>query len=110
MPADRSYYVTVEVPFPSEDYEWRLTRVRDRMRAADVDVKYVTEPESLYYLTGYQNSWFRSHSPREWPPITCAVVPRDHDGVLFIEGAEDEYLARSATSSVPAAVPGRCGS
>jgi len=100
MAGSRSHYRTEEVPFPEAEYEQRLTRVRDRMDDADLDLLYCTEPESLYYLTGYRNSWFKSHSPQDWPPITSTVVSRDHEGVLFLEAAEDEYLARSTTSSV----------
>lgn len=98
MTGRRSHYVTDEVPFPAAEYERRLAAVQERMDDLDLDLLYCTEPESLYYLTGYRNSWFRSHSPRDWTPVTSGVVARDDGTVLFLEVAEDEHLARSTTA------------
>jgi Xaa-Pro aminopeptidase len=77
MTGRRRHYVTDEVPFPAAEYERRLAAVQELMDDLNLDLLYCTEPESLYYLTGYRNSWFRSHSPRDWTPVTSGIVARD---------------------------------
>jgi Xaa-Pro dipeptidase len=41
-------------PFPAEEYESRLRRVREQMARRDVECLLVTSPGNVCYLTGYQ--------------------------------------------------------
>lgn len=43
------------LPFNEAEYARRLTAVRDKMRAADIDVLLISIPQNYYYLTGYQS-------------------------------------------------------
>ncbi len=43
----------LDVPFSREEYRGRLARIRARMEADQIDVLYLTAPESLFYVSGY---------------------------------------------------------
>ena len=47
--------------FPTGEYERRVERVRDRMRAAGLDALLVTDPANMNYLTGYESWSFYVH-------------------------------------------------
>lgn len=42
-----------ECPFPKAEFQARLVRVRDLMRARELDALLLTDPADIYYLTGY---------------------------------------------------------
>ncbi|MBW0147044.1 M24 family metallopeptidase [Marinobacter arenosus] len=42
-----------ECPFPPEEYDQRLSRVRNRMEADDIDALLLTDCSDIFYLTGY---------------------------------------------------------
>jgi len=42
-----------ECPFPPEEYQQRLARVRQRMADDDIDALLLTECSDIFYLTGY---------------------------------------------------------
>ena len=48
----------LDLPFSIEEYKARLSGVRARMAAADIDILLVTGPENLCYLSGYQTTGY----------------------------------------------------
>ncbi|MBW7470687.1 Xaa-Pro peptidase family protein [Marinobacter sp. M216] len=42
-----------ECPFPPGEYDQRLSRVRNRMEAEDIDALLLTDCSDIFYLTGY---------------------------------------------------------
>jgi Xaa-Pro aminopeptidase len=48
----------LDVPFSREEYRGRLAKIRTRMAADEIDVLYLTAPESLFYLSGYACEWY----------------------------------------------------
>jgi len=83
--------------FPIEEYTSRMTKVREAMARDRIDLLYCSAPESLFYLTGYESSWYRSGSPREWPPLSGLVIKQDVDDPIFFEMAEEEVLVRTTS-------------
>ncbi|CAJ1449227.1 unnamed protein product [Effrenium voratum] len=49
MPSSR-----IPLPFSPEEYAGRLQRVREGMQKEQLDLVVLTEPENIFYLTGYQ--------------------------------------------------------
>ncbi|MEX2259095.1 MAG: Xaa-Pro peptidase family protein [Woeseia sp.] len=86
-----------EVPFPREEYERRLGNVRSRMADAGIDLLYVTNPDHICYLSGYQAEWFQAGGPKAWPAVSGIAVHVDHDHYLHFE-SEDEKLNAQYTT------------
>ena len=57
-----------ELPFPPEEFHARLARTREAMAKAGIDLLFVTAPESLYYLSGFQGEWYQAQSGRAVSP------------------------------------------
>ena len=69
-----------EPAFPVEEYESRLTAVREGMRERDIEVLVVQHPPNVLYLTGYQT--FSSNAGE------CVVVPLEGDPTLLVPPPE----------------------
>ena len=69
-----------EPAFPVEEYEARLTAVRDGMREQDIDALVVHHPPNVLYLTGYQT--FSSNAGE------CVIVPLEGDPTLIVPPPE----------------------
>jgi Xaa-Pro aminopeptidase len=86
-----------EVPFPAEEFRARLTRIRERMAAASIDMLYLMSPESMYYVSGYQNEWYQGQSPRQWPASSAVAVHVDHDRFILFDSEREAILGRIFT-------------
>jgi len=86
-----------EVAFSREEYQRRLDLVRQRMAAAGVDLLYVTNPDHICYLSGYQAEWFQEGGPKSWTGTSGIAVHVDHDHYLHFEN-EDEKLNAEYTT------------
>lgn len=73
------------VVFPDAEYESRLARVREKMRAGGLDLLLVTDHCNLFYLTGYYTFGSGNHA--------CLVVP-----------VEGELTLQICSLEIPAAV------
>jgi ectoine hydrolase len=76
------------VSFDSTEYQARLDRTRERMRARGIDTLVVTDPSNMHYLTGYDGWSF--YTPQG------VVVPHEGDPLLFTR-AMDTGGARLTT-------------
>lgn len=88
-----------EAPFTAEEFQNRLSRLRQRMAAARVDMLYLMAPESLFYLSGYQNLWMQAQSPEQWPASSAIAVHVDHDRYIFFDSEREAVLGRIFTRS-----------
>lgn len=86
-----------EVPFSREEYKRRLDNVRARMADAGIDLLYVTNPDHICYLSGYQAEWFQEGGPKTWSAVSGIAVHVDHDHYLHFEN-EDEKLNAEYTT------------
>ena len=57
----------LEHPFPPEEYQARLTRIRERMSRESIDLLFLTSPEAMNYVSGFQCEWYQAQSPKQWP-------------------------------------------
>ena len=90
IPDEHSRTPTREYPlaFDQSEYADRLTRCRHDMQRRGIDLLYITAPEGHCYLHGYDVSWYRAASTKNWFPTTATVVHVDHDEPIFL-GGED---------------------
>jgi Xaa-Pro aminopeptidase len=89
----------MEAPFSLAEYRDRLQRVRKEMARRRIDLLYLSSPESMYYLSGYQAIWYQAQSPKVWPPMGGVAVHKDHEKFILFESEEEEVKARYATVS-----------
>ncbi len=78
-------------PFPKDELDARLSRVRDRMADAGLDGIVVSLPENIYYLTGLDH----------WGFFAChlLIVPRDGEMVLVARAMEAITIANQVTNA-----------
>ena len=50
--SEKYEHPTYELPFPVSEYKDRLRRLRKAMDIASIDVKIISNPRDLYWLTG----------------------------------------------------------
>jgi Xaa-Pro dipeptidase len=71
-------------PFPLEEYQARLAKVRAEMARRGAEVLLVSEPENLYYLTGYFTTGYWSYQ--------MLVLPLEGDPFFVIRHLERTAL------------------
>jgi Xaa-Pro aminopeptidase len=86
-----------EHAFPKEEYRARLERVRALMNRHKIDCLFLTSPESMCYLTGYQAEWYQAQSPKQWPATSGVAVHRDQDKVILFDTQREQILIRYCT-------------
>jgi len=89
----------MEVPFSLAEYEGRLQRIRTVMAREGIDLLYLTAPESMCYVSGYQAEWYQAQSPKMWPPLSGVAVHVDHDRFILFDTEEEVVMTRYATVS-----------
>jgi len=72
-------------------FENRMTELRRRLDAADVDVALITDDDSVYYFTGYYD-----YLHMEFGRPTILVVPRDGESLLITPSMELEMAEAAA--------------
>lgn len=88
-----------EAPFSVEEFAGRLNRLRRKMAEAKIDMLYLMAPESMYYLSGYQNEWYQAQSPQQWPASSAIAVHVDHDHYILFDSEREAVLGRIFTKS-----------
>ena len=86
-----------EVAFSKEEYRRRLGVVRQRMAISGIDLLYVTNPDHICYLSGYQAEWFQEGGPKTWSGTSGIAVHVDHDHYIHFAN-EDEKLNAEYTT------------
>ncbi len=83
-------------PFPVEEYKIRLKRIRLLMEESNIDMLYLTSPESMNYVSGYDVAWHRVNAPREWYDSQAAgiAVHTDHDKFIHYDLPDEEIPIR----------------
>jgi Xaa-Pro dipeptidase len=89
-----------EVAFPKEEYQRRLQVVRENMSRAGIDLLYVTMPDHLCYLSGYQAEWFQEGGPKSWEGTSGIAVHVDHDQYIHFERENEKLLAEFTTHAL----------
>jgi Xaa-Pro dipeptidase len=83
-----------EFPFSEEEYQRRLEHMRQHMAEQEIDLLYVTAPDSMCYFHGYMARWYRGHSPSVWPPLAGTAIHVDHDRLIHFDFPMEEILLK----------------
>jgi Xaa-Pro dipeptidase len=86
-----------EIPFSRREYQHRLERIRALMNESGIDVIYLTAPDSMYYVSGYQATWYQTESPKAWPAIAGIAVHREKGDMILFEQAGHATLCHYQT-------------
>ena len=86
-----------EAPFTNAEYAERRVRLRAAMEKRGVDLLYLTSPEAVYYLTGYQAIWYQALALAGWEPISGIALHRDADDLIHIECDREQALTNLTT-------------
>ena len=73
-----------DMTFPPEEYERRLTELRERMDKRGLDAVVITDPENLMYLTDYQTTGYSF--------FQALVVPLDDEPVMITRAMEESNV------------------
>jgi Xaa-Pro aminopeptidase len=82
----------LEAAFSLREYRERLDRVRAAMAERDIDLLYLSAPESINYLTGYAAEWYQGNGPAGWMPASGVAVHVDHDHPIQFDDPEEAAL------------------
>jgi Xaa-Pro aminopeptidase len=82
-----------EISFSVAEYQQRLTNVRKAMQAANVDLLFLSSPESMCYLSGYKAEWYQAFGPKQWLPASGIAVHVDADDFIHFDVENEEVLA-----------------
>ena len=88
-----------EAPFPAEEFQNRWQRVRQAMIKQEIDLLFLTSPEAIYYLSGFQGEWYQAQSGRAFPPSSGVAIHRDYDNTIHFETPSEAILTNIATVS-----------
>jgi Xaa-Pro aminopeptidase len=86
-------------PFPEAEFADRLKRVRQAMAARKIDLLFLSAPESIFYLTGFQCEWYQAQSGRAFPPTSGVAIAADRDGYIHFETPSEAILSHITTVS-----------
>lgn len=91
----------VELPFPIAEYQNRLNKIRKSMSEKNIDLLYLSSPESLFYVSGYNAAWFRGNSSTRWfdACATGIAIHVDHDKFILFDVPDEEGIALWSTVS-----------
>lgn len=73
-----------DMTFPPQEYERRLTELRERMDRRGLDAVVITDPENLMYLTDYQTTGYSF--------FQALVVPLDDEPVMITRAMEESNV------------------
>ncbi len=99
---DEVYFESTADPepaFPPEEYAARLQRVRERLADDGIECLFLTSPEAMNWISGYQCEWYQAQSPRQWPAASGIAVHVDHDGYVLFDTEREAALGRIFTAS-----------
>ncbi|MDP9242719.1 MAG: aminopeptidase P family N-terminal domain-containing protein, partial [Actinomycetota bacterium] len=88
-----------DIPFPQEEYDARLSKLRGRMEDAGIDTLLVSSPEGACWLHGYRSRWNKMQSPTAWPPLQMTAVHADSGRYIAFDTTEHEDLLRLTSVS-----------
>jgi len=88
-----------DIPFPQEEYDARLSKLRRRMQDARIDLLLVSSPEGACWLHGFRSRWNKMQSPTEWPPLQMTAVHADSGRYIAFDHVDHGDLLRLTSVS-----------
>jgi Xaa-Pro dipeptidase len=89
----------LEVAFSLREYRDRLTRIRRAMAERDLDLLYLSTPESIFYVSGYAAEWYQGNGPAQWTPLSGIAIHVDRDRWIHFDDPEEIPLVQFTSVS-----------
>lgn len=89
----------MNVAFPIYEYKNRLSKIRKLMERDGLDTLYLTAPESMYYVSGYNCVWHRVNPPKRWAPSAAAgvAINVDCDNFILYDLPDEEGVIKNTS-------------
>ena len=88
-----------EVPFPAEEFHNRWRNIRQAMAREEIDLLFLSSPEAIYYVSGFQGEWYQAQSGRAFPPSSGVAIHADYDNTIHFETPSEAILTNIGTVS-----------
>lgn len=88
-----------EVPFPAAEYRRRSDAIKKGMKEAGVEVLYLSAPESMCYVSGYQSEWYQAQGPKYWLPMSGIAISVDEPDFILFDIVEELTMTKYTTIS-----------
>ena len=88
-----------EVPFPPEEFRARIDRICGAMQAGGIDLLFLTSPESIYYISGFQGEWYQAQSGKPFPPTSGIALHAETGRTIHFETPSEAILTAIGTAS-----------
>lgn len=89
-----------DVAFPLAEYEGRLARIRAAMAEQKLDLLFLSSPEAIFYVTGFNCEWYQAQSPASFPPTSGVAVHVNADKVILFETPSEAVLTTLSTTDL----------
>jgi Xaa-Pro aminopeptidase len=86
------------VPFSPGEYARRLALLRAALADRDFSAVLLSDPASVYWLTGFRAEWYVAHSASAWLPLSGVVVTRD--AVVHLDIDDERPLVQRESVAV----------
>lgn len=94
-----THEVDSQKAFPADEYRHRLDRIRASMRDHNIDVLFLSAPESICYVSGYAADWYRSQSSTDWSPASGIAICVDSDEYVHFDEEDEQLLIETVAVS-----------
>lgn len=90
---------SLTLPFPMQEYQNRLNKVRKAMDDRGIELLYLTSPESMYYISGLNMVWYTANSSSMWDDnkATGIAIHVDSDDFILFQMADEDSLVQAST-------------
>lgn len=89
----------LEAAFSLREYRDRLARIRRAMAEREIDLLYLSAPESINYVSGYAAEWYQGNGPKEWTPLSGIAIHVDRDRYIHFDDPEEAALIQFTSVS-----------
>jgi Xaa-Pro aminopeptidase len=93
------HYPPPELAFSEQEYRDRLRRIQQSMQRQQLDLLFLSAPESICYLSGHQASWYQGQAATDWHPGSGIAVKADADDYIHFEDEDELVQARLGSVS-----------
>ena len=89
----------LESPFSLREYRERVDRIRAEMAERDIELLYLSTPESIHYVSGYASEWYQANGPAGWVPASGIAIHVGHDRPIQFDDPEEIPLLQFTSVS-----------
>ena len=78
-----------KLDFPIQEYQDRITRIREKMKEKGLDALIVLGPENIHYVSGFECAWTAPLGE-----FSGVVIPLDGEPRLIVRSLESKTIKK----------------